>query len=148
MGTIIRAACGYWVLLIVLRLVGRRALEQMTPFEIILMFMLGGIMIQAIVADDRSMVNAILGVLTVASMHVLVTRLKQWSRSFGRWVDGTPVVIVDDRGWHPERMSALRIHKDDVMAAARQRGLKNADDIGFAVAERNGAISIIQQQQP
>ena len=73
MDTIIRATVVYWVLLIVLRMIGRRTASQLSPFEMLVLFLLGGMSIQAVVADDRSLVNAIAGIFAIAVNHVLVS---------------------------------------------------------------------------
>src|SRR4051812_1762423 len=145
MGTICRAIIIYWFLLVVLRIVGRRSFEQMTPFEMILVFLLGGIGIQAIVSDDRSLTNALLAISTVAMMHVLVAWLKLRSEAFRCFVDGTPIVIVEDGHWHDERIHRLRLHMQDIMTAAREDGVERMDQIRFAVVERNGSISIVRK---
>jgi uncharacterized membrane protein YcaP (DUF421 family) len=146
MGTIIRAIVVYWFLLFVLRIVGRRSFEQMTPFEMILVFLLGGIGIQSIVSDDRSLINALLGISTVAMMHVLVAWLKLESEAFRRFVDGTPIVIVEDGRWHEDRIRRLRLHTHDIVAAARGEGLERMEQIQFAVVERNGSLSIVRKE--
>jgi uncharacterized membrane protein YcaP (DUF421 family) len=143
MGTILRAAFFYWVLLFVLRLIGRRASDHMTPFEMILIFLFGGMSIQAVVADDRSATNALLGIVTIGLMHVLVAWLKTRSSTFGKIVDGTPIVVVEDGHWHRDRMKRLRLHSEDVMSVAREKGLTSLDRIRYAIIERNGSISIV-----
>jgi uncharacterized membrane protein YcaP (DUF421 family) len=147
MGTILRAIVVYWFLLVVLRIVGRRSFEQMTPFEMILVFLLGGMGIQTIASDDRSLTNALLGISTIALMHILVAWLKLRSEAFRRFVDGTPIVIVEDGQWHDDRVRKLRFHMQDIMAAARHDGVERKEQIQFAVVERNGSISIVRKQQ-
>ena len=144
MGTIIRATLAYWFLLFMLRVLGRRSTSQMTPFELILLFMIGGMTIQAVVSDDRSMTNALLAVCTVASMHIVVSVLKQWSDGFAKVVDGTPLVVMDRGEWNKELMQACRIQEQDVMQAARQQGIQRAEPIKYVIVERNGSISIVK----
>lgn len=144
MVTIINAAIVYWVLLFAFRLVGRRGPNMMTPFEIILLFMLGGMGMQAILGADHSLTNAVLGIVTVVMMHVLVSTLKVWSERFGRLADGTPVVIYSKGQWHEEPMRQLRIHRQDVLAAARSQGLGRLEPIKYVIVERNGGISVVR----
>src|SRR5579871_4429787 len=141
MVTILNAAIVYWVLLFALRLIGRRGPNMMTPFEIILLFLMGGMGMQAIVGNDRSLTNAILGIFTIVIMHVLVAQLKAWSERFGRIVDGTPVIVFGKGQWEQESMRKLHIHEQDVMAAARSQGVERLEQIKYAVVERNGGIS-------
>src|SRR5438270_321489 len=70
MATILRATIAYWALLFTIRVIGRRAVNQMTPFELILLFLIGGMSIQAVVYDDRSLTNALLAVFTIGMNHV------------------------------------------------------------------------------
>lgn len=60
-------------------------------------------------------------------------------------MDGTPVIIFEGGHWHSKRMRSLRIQKQDVMAAARQRGLERLEQVRYAVVERDGKVSIIEQ---
>lgn len=143
--TIVNAAIIYWVLLISLRLIGRRGPNMMTPFEIILLFMLGGMGMQTIIGNDHSLTNALLGIGTVVMMHVLVASLKGWSERFGRIVDGTPVIVFGKGHWERESMQRLRIHEQDVMAAARSQGVERLEQIKYAIVERNGGISVVKQ---
>jgi uncharacterized membrane protein YcaP (DUF421 family) len=147
MGTIIRAIVIYWSLLVVLRVVGRRSFEQLTPFEMILVFLLGGIGIQAIVSDDRSVINALLAISTIALMHIFVAWLKNWSEAFRKFVDGTPIVVVEEGRVNRELLGRLRMQEEDLMAAARQDGLERLDQVVFAVVERNGGISIVRKNE-
>jgi len=66
---------------------------QSSPFELILIFLFGGTIIQAVVGDDRSLVNASLVVATVGLMHVLVAWMKIRSERFRKMVEGTPIVM-------------------------------------------------------
>jgi uncharacterized membrane protein YcaP (DUF421 family) len=150
MGTILRATVAYWMLLFTIRVIGRRAVNQMTPFELILLFLIGGMSIQAVVYHDRSLTNALLAVITVALNHVLVAWLKQKSVTFRKLADGTPIIIVEKGHWHRNRMHRMRLQEQDVMSVARQNGIKHLDEIDAAIVERNGAISIFKRgdQQP
>jgi uncharacterized membrane protein YcaP (DUF421 family) len=145
--TIVNAAIIYWVLLFAFRLIGRRGPNMMTPFEIILLFMLGGMGMTAIIGNDHSLTNALLGICTVVMMHVLVASLKGWSERFGRIVDGTPVIIYAKGQWELESMQRLRVHMQDVMAAARSQGVERLEQIKYAIVERNGGISVVKREK-
>jgi uncharacterized membrane protein YcaP (DUF421 family) len=144
MASVLRAILAYWFLVLTVRAIARRPGAQMTPFEFVLIFFIGGISIQAVVADDRSITNAFCDVAAIAMMHVLVTKLKQRFPTFGRIVDGTPVLVFENGQWNRNRMQHHGIQEEDVMAAARGQGLLRQDQIKYAVIERNGEISIIE----
>jgi uncharacterized membrane protein YcaP (DUF421 family) len=147
MSIVLRAAGGYLVLLLAVRLIGRRTASMMAPFDLVLLFLFGGITIGAIVGEDHSFAGAISAVFTIGLMHVLVSWAKSHFPSLGRIVDGTPVVVYELGRWHWGRMKALRLTEQDVMAAARQRGLERLEQVRYAIAERDGKIAIVEQPE-
>jgi len=146
MATILRAIYAYWFLLITLRLIGRRAVMQSSPFELILIFLFGGTMIQAVVGDDRSLVNASLVVMTVGLMHVLVAWLKLRVGWFRKAIEGTPILMRSGNEWHGTALRRSRLHEDDILTAAREKGIMKPEEIEYAIFERSGAICVIPRQ--
>jgi uncharacterized membrane protein YcaP (DUF421 family) len=143
MSAVLKAMFGYCFLVLMVRIVGRRPGKQLTPFEFVLIFFIGGLILTCTVGDDRSFTNALCSIVAIAIMHFLIAWLRQRSPAFGRIADGTPLVLLARGEWRTETMSRMRIQDDDVMAAARDKGLQRLDEIEYAVLERNGEISII-----
>lgn len=119
----------------------------MTPFEFVLIFLLGGVIILATAGDDRSMTNCYGGVIIICMLHRLIGRWKQNSPRLGAIIDGTPILLLKDGRWQAASMDQSRVDDTDVMAAARTKGIKTLDQIKYAVLERNGAVSIIKVQE-
>jgi uncharacterized membrane protein YcaP (DUF421 family) len=147
MYTLVHAVIGYFFLLLMVRVLARRPGAQMTPFEFVLVFLVGGVIILATVGDDRSMTNCYGGVIIICMMHHLMGKLKQKSEWWGRIIDGTPILLVKDDEWQTTSVNMTRVDDMDVMAAARAKGIKRLDQIKYAVLERNGAISIIKKDR-
>ncbi|HEX4771945.1 MAG TPA: YetF domain-containing protein [Bryobacteraceae bacterium] len=147
MHTPVYAAIGYLFLLLIVRSLKRRPGAQMTPFEFVLIFLVGGVIILATAGNDRSMTNCWGGVIVICLMHRLTGQLKQRSRKLGAIIDGTPVLLLSKGQWQTRDMKAMHIDDADVMAAAREKGLKTLDQIKYAVLERNGGISIIKKSE-
>src|SRR5438045_3420138 len=147
MNTVIHAIVGYFFLLLIVRALSRRPGAQMTPFEFVIIFLIGGVIILTTVGNDRSETNSVCAVITVGLMHRLVSWLKVRFPRFGLLVDGTPLVILKDGEWQSEVMDKMRLQDMDVMAAARTKGVKTLDKIKYAILERNGGISIIERSE-
>ena len=143
MSVILRSAFAYLILLLAVRLIGRRMASMMAPFDIVVLFLFGGALMSAVLGDDHSMVAAISAVFTIGLMHVSISGLKGRLSWFGRLVDGTPVIVYEHHEWHPDRMRNLRMLESDVMSAVRQKGLMRLEQVRYAVVERDGKISII-----
>ncbi len=146
MGAVFRAIFGYCFLILMVRIVGRRPAKQLTPFEFVLIFFMGGVMLTPMVGDDRSLINALLTIAAIAVTHFVLSWLKQISPTVGRVLDGTPLVLLEKGQWRSETMGKMAITDDDVMTTARDQGLKTLDEIEYAVLERNGEISIIPKE--
>ena len=148
MTVIIHAAVAYLVLLLAVRLIGRRMASMMAPFDIVVLFLFGGALMAAVLGNDHSMVAAISAVFSIGLMHIGVSALKRWSPRFGRLVDGTPVIVYERGEWHQDRMRDLRMLESDVMAAVRQKGLMRLQQVRYAIVERDGKVSIIPEGAP
>ena len=146
MSVILKAAFAYLILLLAMRLIGRRMSSMLAPFDLIVLFLFGGALMGAVLGDDHSMVAAMTAIFSIGIMHVVVSDLKGRWAWFGRVVDGTPIVVFEKGEWHRERMRALRMLESDVMVAVRQRGLMRLEQVRYAVVERDGKVSIITEE--
>jgi len=140
----VRAILFYLFLVLVVRIVGRRPGKQITPFEFVLVFFMGGLALTAMVGDDASITNAFIQVLTVALAHFVIATARARSSWLARLLDGTPLVLLENGQWRSNTLSKMRIQDDDVMAQARDQGVATLDKIEIAILERNGQISIIE----
>lgn len=134
-------------LVLIVRVVGRRPGRQLTPFEYVLVFFIGGLALTAIVGDERSFTSAGCQILAIALAHYTIAWARTKSKAIARLLDGTPLVLLEtrdgQRGWRADTMTKMRVQDTDVMFSARDHGLKTLQDIGTVVLERNGDISIL-----
>jgi uncharacterized membrane protein YcaP (DUF421 family) len=144
---ILRAAFGYLFLVLIVRIVGRRPGKQLTPFEFVLIFYLGGLTLTGMVGPEASITNALTQILTVACCHYALAYLRYRFDWFARILDGIPLVLLDRDQWRRETLVRMRIQDDDVMNAARQQGIRNLSGIKVAVLESYGEITIIPSEE-
>jgi uncharacterized membrane protein YcaP (DUF421 family) len=147
METVFRTIATYWLLLLLVRLIGRRSLQPQTPFELVLLFVFGGAGLQGIViTDDHSLTNTVVAVATIVITHLSALWMeRRWSR-FARLAHGTPIVLAEGGSLREEWLERTQIGKEDIMAAARQKGVERLDEVGTIVLERNGSISIVPKK--
>ena len=146
MAAVFRAAFGYFFLVFMVRIVGRRPGKQMNPFEFVLIFFIGGLGLTFIVADDRSITNALTQIVVMAMAHLSLTVVRQRFSRIARLMDGTPLVLLDNGRWRPEVMQGMLIDQSDVMTSARDKGISSLESVAYAVLERNGEITIIPKE--
>ena len=146
MNVILRAAAAYWILLFALRFLGRRTSSQLAPLDLVVLFLVAGTTLTGVLSDEHSVTAGVSVVMTFGLMHRLVGWLKVHSPRFGRIVDGTPIIVYENGQFQERRMRQLNIQTSDIMYAVRQRGLHEIAQVRYAIAERDGKISIIVQE--
>lgn len=144
MESIVRAVAVYLMLLVIMRLSGRRTLAQITAFDFVLLLIIGEATQQALLGEDFSVTNATLVIMTLVGCDIGLSVLKRRSSTVAKVLDGCAMVVVEDGRPLRARMDAARIDVDDVLAAARKsHGIERLEQIRFAVFEASGTISII-----
>jgi uncharacterized membrane protein YcaP (DUF421 family) len=144
MDAVMRGLCLYFVLLVVMRLAGRRALGETTTFDFVLLLIIAETTQQALLGEDYSLTTAILLIVTLVSADVVLSMLKARIPRLERIIDGLPLILVEHGKPLQDRMRQSRVDEMDVLAAARRHhGLERMDQIKYAVLESNGGISII-----
>lgn len=147
MDPVFRALTIYTVLLLLFRIAGRRTMAQMTNFDFILLLIMSEATQNAMIGNDYSVTNGVLVILTLIGVDVLLSLVKQRSPRLEQWLDGLPLVIVENGRPLPDLMGRARIDEQDILSAARERlGLERMDQIKYAVLETSGGISIIPKQ--
>lgn len=144
--SIFRAIWGYLFLIFIGRIVGRRPGRQLTPFEFVFVFYLGGLTLTGMVANELSLTNAIFQIMTIAGVHWAITIARSRSPRLARVLDGTPLILLEGSYWRTQTMQMMGISDVDVMAIARDGDLRNFDNIHTATLERNGEISILSKE--
>jgi uncharacterized membrane protein YcaP (DUF421 family) len=146
MESVLRALAIYGVLLLLLRLTGRRTLKEMTPFDLVLLLIISEATQQAMLGDDFSITNAVLVITTLLLADIGLSLLKARSPRLARVLEGVPTLLVAHGRPLPGRLERARLDEEDVLAAARElQGLERMDQIRFAVLETNGQITIIPE---
>jgi uncharacterized membrane protein YcaP (DUF421 family) len=144
MDVVLRAAAVYLFLMLLFRIAGRRALMQLTSFDLILLLIVSEATQNAMIGDDYSVTNAFMVVMTLAALDIAFSHLKQRSLWLEKWLDGVPMIIVENGRPLKDLMEKARVDEDDVMTSARQsHGLERMEQVKYAVLESSGGISII-----
>ena len=148
MDAVLRGVSIYLIVLVVIRLSGRRTLGEMTAFDFVLLLIIAETTQQALLGEDFSITNAFLLVTTLVGLDILMSLLKQRFDLIDRVIDGVPMIIVENGRPLEERLRKARLDKADIMQAARKlQGLERMDQIKFAVLEADGSITVIPQTE-
>ena len=143
MDIVLRATAIFFFLYVLMRVIGRRELSTLEPFDLILLVILGDAVQQGLTQDDYSLTGAFLAVGTIAILQLGTSFVNFHFPRLRPILDGEPIVVVQDGQPIERNMRRERITLDDLAAEARRQNLASLDDVRLAVLEATGSISII-----
>ena len=144
MDAIVRGLAVYLFLLILFRIAGRRTLGSITNFDFVLLLIISEATQNAMIGNDYSVTNGFLVILTLVGLDIVLSYMKQRFPVMERYLDGLPLILVDQGRPLKELMHRARVDEQDILAAAREKhGLERMDQIKYAILETNGVISIV-----
>ncbi|MCR5870339.1 MULTISPECIES: DUF421 domain-containing protein [unclassified Sphingomonas] len=145
MDIVIRATVMFAILFGLLRLMGKRELGQMTPFELVLLVVLGDLIQQGITHNDFSLTGATLAIATFAFWaSVLGWVSYRWPRA-ERAIEGEPRVLIRDGAWIEANMRRDRLTRRELESEMRLAGIGAVRDVAWAILEPEGRISFIKR---
>ena len=146
MDIVLRGIAVYGFLYLLMRVVGRRELSTLQPFDLILLIILGDSVQQGLTQDDYSLTGAFMAIGTIATLQV-ATSWVSWRFPRARPVlDGEPIVIVEDGKAIERNLKRERLAIEEVMEEARMQQIGSLDEIQWAVLETSGNISFVKKQ--
>ena len=141
MEIVVRAAVVFCLLWGVTRAVGRSTLGELSTFELVLFVTMGDLVQQGVTQQDYSVTAAALAVCTFALLTVLVSWVNRRWAAARPVTHGVPVVIVRGGEVDAAALRHERLSASDLMAAAREQGIRSFGDVDLAVLEAEGKIS-------
>jgi uncharacterized membrane protein YcaP (DUF421 family) len=145
MDVIFRAFFVFVLLYVLMRVIGRRELSTLEPFDLILLVVLGDLVQQGVTQDDYSVTGILLAIGTIALLQLGVSFVNFKFPRLRPLLDGEPVIIVQDGKPIEHNMKRERVTLDDIAGAARQQSIASISEIQWAVLETNGNMSFIKK---
>jgi uncharacterized membrane protein YcaP (DUF421 family) len=142
----VRTASIYLVILIGVRLSGKREVGQMTPFDLTLLLLLSNAVQNAMTGPDTSLPGGVVAACTLLLMNYLVAELSGFNRRFRRFVQGSPTLLIHDGQLLPAQLAREHLTVDEVERALREHGVASIKDISLAVLEVDGSISCLKNE--
>lgn len=147
MDIVIRASIIFFMLFLLLRIVGKRQLGQMTPFEFVGLIVLGDFVQQAVTHSDTSITGATLAVGTFGFWALVLGWIGQRSKRMRRLIDGEPRVLVRDGKVLDAMLDQDKVPIAELLSEMRLAGIARVADVDWAILETNGKISFIEKRE-
>jgi uncharacterized membrane protein YcaP (DUF421 family) len=145
MDIVVRAAFIFAFLYVLMRVIGRRELSTLEPFDLILLVVLGDLVQQGVTQDDYSVTGIVLAIGTIALLQLGVSIANFRFPGVRPILNGEPIVVVQDGRPIEKNLARERVTLDDLASAMRQQNIAALDDVQWAVMETSGVISFIKK---
>ena len=147
MDIVFRGVFIFFFLYLLMRVIGRRELSSLEPFDLILLVVVGDAVQQGLTQDDYSLTGALLAIGTIALLQLGVSYTNFRFPRLRPLLDGEPIVVARDGKPIEKNLRRERITVDDLTSAMRQQSIAHIADVQWAVMETSGAISFIKKPE-
>lgn len=142
---VLRVAIVYVALVVMVRVAGKREIGQLAPLDLLAMLLLSETVSPALTGQDTSLAAALTAAATLLALTAGMARLAYRSRRVERFVEGTPVVLVEDGKLVEEAASSERVTRQELETALRRHGVEKVSAVRRAVVEPNGEITVLPE---
>ena len=145
MDIVVRAALMYFFILLITRIVGRRELSSLQPFDLVLLVVIGDLVQQGVTQSDYSFTGLMIAAATIAVLQTGVSWLGFRSDKVGLVLEGEPIVVVQDGKCIDANLKRERIEEAEVRESAREQGIGALDEVAWGILETSGEITWIKR---
>ncbi|HEY1855203.1 MAG TPA: YetF domain-containing protein [Solirubrobacterales bacterium] len=147
MDIVIRAAVIFFFVFALTRMLGRRELNSLEPFDLILLVVTGDLVQQGVTQNDNSITGALLAISTIGLLTVLLSYAAFRSKRLRPILDGEPVVLVEDGRAVDANLRRQRLTREEIGSEARLNNISSIEDVRWAILETNGQISFVEKRR-
>jgi uncharacterized membrane protein YcaP (DUF421 family) len=144
MDIVLRATAVFFIVLLVTRVVGKRELSSLEPFDVIMLVVIGDLVQQGVTQSNYSVTGAALAILTITLLSAATAYVNYRIRALRPVLEGEPVVLVERGEIIEANMRRERLTEEELMSEARQQQIASLDQVEWAVLETSGRISFLQ----
>jgi uncharacterized membrane protein YcaP (DUF421 family) len=138
---VLRTVCVYVVLVVLIRLAGKRELAQLNPFDLVVLLTLSNAVQNAIIGDDNSLVGGAISAATLLALNYAVVRFLYGHERLERIVEGSADVLIEGGVVNERMLSRELITREELEVAARKQGFASLGEVDRAELEPGGGIT-------
>ena len=139
----IRCAVIYLIILVVFRLMGKRQLGQLQPFEFVITLMIADIATIPMTEINVPLLHGIVPVITLSLLHFLISFVSRKSLTMRKVLNGKPTIVINPNGIDYEALKKLNMSFNDLCEALRELNYFSPDEVQYAIVETNGKITAL-----
>ncbi len=142
-----RTAAVYVVVLLGVRLSGKREVGQMTPFDLTLLLLISNAVQNAMTGPDTSLIGGVVAAATLLVLNYVIAELSGGNRRFRRFIQGQPSLLIHDGQILNAHMAKEHVSMDELQRSLREHSISNFHEVALAVLEVDGSISCLKYDE-
>ena len=143
----VRTIILYFLVLFVIRMMGKAELSKMSPFQMVVVFMIAELASIPIESPEVSLITGITAIITLMLLQILISLISLKSEGLKNFFSGKPSVLIDKGEINQKELKSLRITINDLMEQLRIGSASSISEVEYAIMESNGDLSIIQKAE-
>ena len=139
---ILRPIIVYAVLVVLLRIFGKRELAQLNPFDLVVLLSLSNTVQNAIIGDDNTVAGGLIGAVSLLSINYVAVRFLMRHRRLDQLMQGQPTTLIERGRILKNELAKELMTIPELITVAHRQGFKHLKDIDRCVLEPGGVFSI------
>ena len=144
---LLRVFVVYVIVLFFLRLMGKRQVGELQPFELVLTLIMADLATLPMTQNSVPLIFSLVPLSFLVVVHFVVSLLSRKSLFVRKLVNGRPVVVISPKGVEFDALKSLNMTFDDLSQGLRAMNVFNFEDVAYAIVETNGSLSVILKSQ-
>ncbi|MTI83781.1 MAG: DUF421 domain-containing protein [Firmicutes bacterium] len=144
---VLRTILIYFIMLAVVRLMGKREIGQLSPFDFVVAIMMAELAVLPMESPDIPLWHGIIPLVILVCLEIGISYMALHSHTVRGFLDGKPQIIIENGRILKKEMRKSRYNLNDLMAQLREKGVPNIEDVEFGILETSGRLSIIPRSQ-
>lgn len=135
----------YIVIILAIRIMGKRQIGELQTSELVVTLLISDIAAIPMQDTEQSLLSGIVPILILIVCEIIISIIMLKRAGFRRMICGKPIVVISDGKIDQSEMHKLRMSTEDLSEELRQQGIFNLEDVGFAIVETNGKLSVLKK---
>ena len=143
--TLVMGSLTYLVLVLLLRISGKRTLSKWNAFDLVVTIAFGSMLASSVLSKDTALAQVVVGFALLIVLQLIITWLSVRSPLFQSWIKAKPTLLLHRGRLLEEAMRRCRVPKSEILSSLRANGIGNLEEVEAVVLETDGSFSVIKQ---
>lgn len=143
----IRTIILYFLVLFTIRIMGKSELSEMSPFQLVIIFMIAELAAIPIESTSASLINGVIAVFSLMFLQTLISTISLKCEWFKNLINGKPSILIEKGEVNQKELRSLRITLNDLLEQLRIKNIYALSDVEYAIMESNGELSVIPKAE-